>query len=135
MRYVLLIFFALPVLVCVMPALILIHEGKDEGPFLNNFLRVENGMTLPQVETLLGGPPGHYNGATGRGMMTLEGYRPANSSSELVWLDKSHYFEVHFDAEGFVVGSHKRISYLEQAEATEPFLPRTWRKARTALGF
>src|SRR5262245_16040141 len=75
---------------------------------------VRTGMTQAEVEGLLGGPPGNYGRhATGRGLMTAEGYIAPAGSVERVWCDDAHRFEIYFDPEGRVVGLHKRASYSQ----------------------
>lgn len=80
----------------------------------DNFPQVRLGMTQAEVETLLGGPPGNYgrhrNGLT---MMTDEESIDPPGSLERVWCDDAHRFEIHFDAKGIVVGTHRRAGYWQ----------------------
>ena len=81
---------------------------------VENFSRVEYGMTQAEVEELLGGPPGNYGAHAGGGnLMTMEGYVHPNDAVERVWCDDSHRFEIYFDAGGRVVGIHRRASYKQ----------------------
>jgi hypothetical protein len=78
-----------------------------------NFARIQVGMSLQEVEDLLGGPPGEY-GLWGLvepltdGMMSQEGVAVPPGSTELVWFDASDRFEVWFDPQNTVVAVHRR---------------------------
>ena len=80
-----------------------------------NFPQVRTGMSQAEVEQLLGGPPGNYGRYPhGASMMTLEGYLSPAGAVEKVWCDDTCRFEIYFDAEGRVVGQHRRASYSQQ---------------------
>jgi hypothetical protein len=98
-----------------------------------NFGSVRAGLTQAEVERLLGGPPGNYGRyANGRGMMTEEGYLAPPGSVEEIWCDDSNRFEIYFDAQGRVVGQHKRAGYRQ--EPPEWPLAGWWRMVRRQLG-
>jgi hypothetical protein len=98
-----------------------------------NFPSVRAGMTQAEVERLLGGPPGNYGRyANGDGLMTLEGYIAPAGSVEKIWCDDAIRFEIYFDAQGRVVGQHKRASY-QQTPREGPFAD-WWRMVRRQLG-
>jgi hypothetical protein len=81
-----------------------------------NYPLVRLGMSQAEVEELLGGPPGNYGRyANGKSMMTLEGYIPPAGAAERVWCDDSNRLEIYFDAEGRVVGHHRRAVYSQSA--------------------
>jgi hypothetical protein len=81
-------------------------------------LRQENhpltqpGMTLEQVEDLLGGPPGDHGWFfAGSGMMTEEGVNAPAGSIEVIWFAEDHRIEVYFDSEVRVVTLHERAKW------------------------
>jgi hypothetical protein len=88
--------------------------SRDAGRRLNRagLSQLRLGMTQAQVESLLGGPPGNY-GRYARGMMTLEGYSAPPGAVERIWCDDSNRLEIYFDAEGRVVGHHRRARYSQ----------------------
>jgi hypothetical protein len=84
------------------------------GPRLRaeNYPQVRAGMPLGEVEALLGGPPGNYGRyAGGAAEMTLGRYPAPPGSTERIWCDDCNRLEVYFDAEGRVVGHHRRAGY------------------------
>jgi len=122
-------------------ALSLILAGLLAGTFLANssllprrswnpdaFGKIQNGMTLRQVETLFGGPAGNYGRHSGGGSMTLEGYLAPPNSREVIWCDDSRRFEIYFDSQDLVVGFHKRAHY----EQLPP--PHWWHRLLDAVG-
>jgi hypothetical protein len=79
---------------------------------VENFNSIRNGMTLAEVESLLGGPPGDYGeNRGGIECMTAEGMSWPPSSVERVWHDDTNRLEIAFDPEGRVVGFHQRAGY------------------------
>jgi hypothetical protein len=73
---------------------------------------IRPGMTLQQVEDLLGGPPGDYGLFWfGSGMMTQEGVIAPPGSTEMVWFNDDQRIEVHFDKQGRVVVVHRRAGW------------------------
>jgi hypothetical protein len=82
---------------------------------VENFAHVRMGMTLAEVEALLGGPPGNYGRFTdGMGFMTLEGYISPPGAVEQIWCDDANRYEIYFDADGRVVGHHRRAGYSQE---------------------
>src|SRR5262245_61941779 len=79
-----------------------------------NFPMIKNGMTLAEVENLLGGPAGNFGRhANGGSKMTMEGYIGPVGTKELIWCDDSNRFEIYFDAQDRVVGFHRRAGYAQ----------------------
>jgi hypothetical protein len=79
---------------------------------VDHFISIKNGMTLADVETLLGGPPGDYGqNRGGFQCATAEGILWPPNSVEQIWYDDTHHFEIAFDQEGRVVGFHQRVGY------------------------
>jgi hypothetical protein len=79
---------------------------------VEGFAQVREGMTAPEVEALLGGPPGDYGVKWGgSSMMTLEGFLHPPGAEERVWFDDNHRFEIYFDEDRRVVGCHQRASF------------------------
>lgn len=87
---------------------------RDAGRCLNRegFSQLALGMTQAQVESLLGGPPDNY-GRYASGVMTMEGYIAPPGAVERIWCDDSNRFEIYFNAEGRVVGHHRRAGYSQ----------------------
>lgn len=80
-----------------------------------NYSMVRNGMSQSEVEKLLGGPPRDYGqNFCGAGMMTMEGYHEPPGAVERIWCDDSNRFEIYFNAEGQVVGHHRRAGYRRE---------------------
>ena len=76
------------------------------------FERVRPGMSLAEVEALMGGPPGNY----GRGLeqgMSLEGVLVPPGTVERAWADDGARYEVYFDPAGRVVVTHRRKVYRQ----------------------
>jgi hypothetical protein len=77
-----------------------------------NHTAIRAGMTLQQVEDVLGGPPGDYGWFWfGSAMMTEEGVIAPLGSTEMVWFNDDKRIEVHFDNQGRVVAVHKRATW------------------------
>jgi len=94
------------------PSSRLVHE---------NYRLIREGMSLAEVEMLLGGPPGNYGQYSGDGkFMTLDRYLPPRGSIRLIWCDDSNRFEIYFDGDGCVVGQHRR-EYYSQTPCEEGF--------------
>jgi hypothetical protein len=91
---------------------------------IENFPKIKDGMTQPEVEALLGGPPGNFGRHSGGGMMTMEGYSAPHGGTELIWCDDANRFEIYFDQGNRVVGMHRRAGYSQ--EPPEGFF--TWLK-------
>jgi hypothetical protein len=90
------------------------------GPRLQveNYQFVQRGMTLPEVEALLGGPPGNYgqypNGATS---MTCEGVIYSGMptlATERVWCDDNTRYEIFFDPQDDRVLARHQRSYKQE---------------------
>src|SRR5947209_8110644 len=83
--------------------------------------RVQPGMTQQAVQSILGGPPGHYGWNHGpmsmsaeggyRSTLTPEGTSNLNPVHELHWTDDYTMFEVYFDTNNVVLGVHKRVLF------------------------
>ena len=81
---------------------------------VDGFPLIRVGMLQSEVEDLLGGPPGNYGRyARGCSRMTCEGYFAPAGSTEKVWCDDGHRFEIYLDGAGRVVGIHRRASYSQ----------------------
>ena len=78
---------------------------------VDNFPLVRVGMPQAEVEDLLGGPPGNYGRYAGGSWMTAEGYLAPLGSTEKIWCDDGHRFEIYFDGAERVVGIHRRAGY------------------------
>src|ERR1051325_8760768 len=78
-----------------------------------NHTAIRPGMTLQQVEALLGGPPGDYGFAFGptTTTMTVEGVVVPPGSTALLWFNDNHRVEVYFDNQVRVVAVHKRAGW------------------------
>lgn len=81
-------------------------------------LRVENvdqihkGMSLAEVEKLLGGPPGNYGLHIDLGAeSTREEYVPPGGSNAMIWTDANHQLYIYFDGQGRVSGFHSRAGF------------------------
>src|SRR5437016_2926295 len=73
---------------------------------LENFERIEVGMTLHDVEAILGGPAGNY-GYHGSGIVQTHDAINVPRLAEcryVQWLDARHMIGVQFDADDRVVG-------------------------------
>ncbi len=86
--------------------------GPPSGSELNvdNTALIQRGMTMEQVEQLLGGPPGDYgyNQGGDEVMMTLELAGIRQPSIKYVWFDDGHWVEVYFDSDGLARFAHER---------------------------
>jgi hypothetical protein len=94
-------------------AIVLILFGAPRLRFRpENYKAIRPGMTLQQVEDLLGGPPGDYGWfLIGSTIMTEEGSIVPPGSKELLWFNDNHRIEVFFDGQGRVVAVHKRAKW------------------------
>jgi hypothetical protein len=73
------------------------------------FDRIKEGMTLSEVESLLGAPPGDYCLQRCEMLAGSRTKRPAPVHlRELVWFDECHRFEIYFDADDRVVATNER---------------------------
>jgi hypothetical protein len=78
----------------------------------DRFDQIRLGMSQAEVEAILGGPPGDYGRYRwGTAMMTCEGSPQPPGSVEVAWFDDSSRFEVFFNRQGRVVGSHRRAGF------------------------
>lgn len=76
--------------------------------------KLKTGMTLAEVQAILGGPPGNYGGFDrSGGFMTMEGFTPAvgQKLTEKIWNDNENRLELYFDANDKLVAWHKRFGY------------------------
>jgi hypothetical protein len=81
---------------------------------VDGFPLIRAGMLQSEVEELLGGPPGNYGRyAGGSSWMTCEGCVVPPGSTEKLWCDDRHRFEIYFDGAGRVVGIHRRAGYSQ----------------------
>ena len=64
--------------------------------------RVQPGMTLAEVEAILGGPPGNYTGVFIRREMDV-GISLVGSASKEKWTGRGGMLQVFFDAQGKVI--------------------------------
>ena len=72
------------------------------------------GMTLADVQAILGGPPGNYGGIVSFGeYMTLEGSLRGGDPmlKEKIWNDNQNRLEFYFDSNDKLVAWHKRAGY------------------------
>ncbi len=101
---------------------------KERKLNVESFRLIKPGMTLKEVEELVGGPPGNYGHPSARGgMSTLEGtIPPPGTVGEKHWFNDNHLFEVYFDAKDQVTGYHKRFGY--QQYPPESWLSKLWRR-------
>ena len=89
---------------------------------VDSFPLIRAGMLQSEVEELLGGPPGNYGRyARGTSEMTCEDYLAPAGSTEKLWCDDGHRFEIYFDGAGRVVGIHRRAGYSQG-----PPIARNW---------
>lgn len=79
---------------------------------VENFEKIEPGMTQSEVEQLLGGPPGHYGRNWGTYFATLEG--TLVQGREEYWTTDNRMLEVYFDENDKVVGTHQRAGYARE---------------------
>ena len=90
----------------------------------DGFGQIRAGMTQPEVEHLMGGPPGMYYPAHGGGGdMTCEGVIVPNAVVEANWCDDKRRYEVYFDDGGRVAGTHRRIGWSATAITSRIFAP------------
>lgn len=75
------------------------------------FAEVRLGMTLEDVEGLMGLPGHHGSGPIDGMIVTAEGAAPPGEHRMRVWTDDMNMFEVYFNREGKVVGKHRRVGY------------------------
>lgn len=100
--------------------------GKQRRLHVENFPRVAVGMTLKEVEDLLGGPAGNYGlDPLGKELESLEGYPDFPGAREKQWCNENHMLEIYFDAKDQVAGFYKRASYKQYPP--ESWLSRLWR--------
>jgi len=86
----------------------------------NGFRKVELGMTLQEVETILGGPPGDYCSREYEIVCVgtyPRGSGPPNSRKE-IWFDDCHRFEIYFDDQNRVVGLNERFQFIRELPST-----------------
>jgi len=105
-------------LVTLLVAVIAFYFGR--GLKVENFGNIKVGMTEREVERLLGGSPGHYGIKWGRAMMTAErGFVYERGflydGRREIWTNDNTMLEVFFDADGTVVGKHKRAAYSRES--------------------
>jgi hypothetical protein len=93
----------------------LLAPPADKQLNVGGFFQIKVGMSLSEVERLLGGPPGNYGRYSEEtGSMTLEGYLAPPGSGEKVWCNDENRFEIYFDQQKQVVGYHKRARYSQE---------------------
>jgi hypothetical protein len=92
---------------------LLIHISSQPLWTPEGFIRIEPGMTLREVESLLGAPPGDYHQQK---FVITEGTRTRRAipptTRRLVWFDEIHRYEIYFDADDRVVGTNERQQWL-----------------------
>lgn len=98
------------------------------------FDQVRPGMSMEEVSSLLGGPPGDYGRFDGNAMMTLEGAFGPPGSLEADWFDDDNRLEVWFDQAGTVVHVHRRAHFTRRPESISDTLRRHWNRAKSGLG-
>ncbi|MFN9372182.1 MAG: hypothetical protein ACK6D3_09905 [Planctomycetaceae bacterium] len=71
--------------------------------------KLRRGMTLAEVEAVMGGPEGHYgNPEFNSGMFSMEGLYAEEAIKQRSWSDDAYLLDVVFDAQDRVVGWHRR---------------------------
>lgn len=99
---------------------------KERRLKIENYPRIAKGMTLKEVEDLLGGPPGNYGlHPIGKELMTLEGYPEIPGAVEKHWKNETNLLEIYFDSGDRVVGIHHRAGYRQYPP--ESWISRFWR--------
>jgi hypothetical protein len=88
------------------------------------FEQIQNGMTQPEVEQLLGGPPGiYYPSYSGAGATTsLEAVAPPPGTVRgIEWYDHKVNYGVFFDAAGRVTAKHQRAIWYTTTYTSRHF--------------
>lgn len=89
-------------------------NGQPGGRLVaENFCLVREGMTLVEVEQLLGGPAGNYGRNEKSSYGSLEAFISPPGPAYREWTDDSHSLEIYFDTRYRVVGSHQRAIYRQ----------------------
>lgn len=92
---------------------------------VENFAKVEDGMTYGEVCDLLGGKPGHYGWNYGSSLLTAEGFAPRKRMIDekgglwfetiphttRTWTSDHVMFHVAIGDDGRVVGKHRQSSF------------------------
>ncbi len=114
-------------LILLVGAVLLVNlRGEQRRLKVENFSQVALGMSLKEVEDLLGGPAGNYGlNPLGKELESLEGYPNYPGTIEKQWCNENHMLEIYFDAKDQVAGFHKRASYKQYPP--ESWLSRVWR--------
>jgi hypothetical protein len=86
--------------------------AKDGRPRLNaeKFKDIRPGMTQAEVVDLLGAPPGDY--ARNGYVLPVYGVVTADGVTRKEWIDDDRVYEVHYNREGKVVGTHARANLI-----------------------
>ena len=98
------------------------------------FDQVRAGMSMAEVELLLGGPPGDYGRYDGNAMMTMEYFHGPAGSVEAQWFDDDNRLEVWFDQTGRVVSVHRRGGFARRPTTLADSLERFLDYAKRTLG-
>jgi hypothetical protein len=98
------------------------------------FDQVRAGMTMAEVESILGGPPGDYGRYDGNAMMTMEGTFGPPGAVEVLWFDDDNRLEVWFDQSGTVVKVHRRAGFTRRPTTLADSLQRFLHYAKRTLG-
>ena len=102
--------------ICLVGIAILAFVDFKSGPRLatENFEKIEKGMTLAEVEALLGGPPGNFgrNDGGSRGP-TGDGFKRPRDARQLRWHDDDNCFDIYFDARDRVIVARRGQDYVQ----------------------
>jgi hypothetical protein len=91
-----------------------IKRNMNRSLNVEGYSQIRVGMTRPEVERILGGPPGNY-GRYESWKMSDDNFTKPSSSIEEIWRDDSNYLEVYFDREGQVIAWHRPAYYTQFA--------------------
>jgi|GEM_PF-2652906 len=98
---------------------------KKQSLQVENFPKIAVGMTLKEVEKLLGGPPGNYGILPLGSAEMTQGSPHLPGTVEKQWHNENHMLEIYFDSKDQVAGFYKRASYKQYPP--ESWLSRFWR--------
>jgi hypothetical protein len=110
------------------------NPGKGPRLRVENYPQVKVGMSLAEVEDLLGGPAGHYGRVRSGSISTVrETTQQLPEALERAWCDDWHCLEIAFDGQDRVV-RHTRRFGPDAPVSPEGTATRLWGSARRWLG-
>jgi hypothetical protein len=123
-KWLLLLLFPVALLLLLAGSYVLFRSGPGHAITRDNFDRIQNGMTQPDIEAIFEAPPGNY---ASRPVVWIE-YAAAfdDSVSQREWITDEGRYEVFFNQQGKVVGRDYRSVSPPDKNWLQAFWQRLW---------